>query len=103
MTLTGVSQARGVPSWLRGRRRVRIRSRFFRRDAARHRQAAAPVASCVTYTARLACLSVVALATAAFIGVCASMVGGFYTSWSSVAGVAAWRDCAEAPSPRRPA
>jgi len=62
------------------------RSRFFRLPMPRViAELPRPVASCVTYAARLACLSVVALACAAFIGVCANMAGGFYTSWSSVA------------------
>ena len=62
------------------------RSRFFRLPMPRViATLPRPAASCVTYAARLACLSVVALACAAFIGVCANMAGGFYTSWSSVA------------------
>ncbi len=43
------------------------------------------VSSCVTYLARLTSLAFTSLACAAFIGVCANMAGGFYTSWSSVA------------------
>ena len=44
-----------------------------------------PIAACVTYLARLGCLSAAALTGAALIGVCANMAGGFYTSWGSVA------------------
>ena len=62
------------------------RSRFFRLPMPRViATLPRPAASCVTYAARLACLSAAALACAAFIGVCANMAGGFYTSWSSVA------------------
>ena len=62
------------------------RSRFFRLPMPRIiATLPRPAASCVTYAARLACLSAAALACAAFIGVCANMAGGFYTSWSSVA------------------
>lgn len=65
---------------------VAARSRFFRLPMPRIiASLPRPIAACVTYLARLGCLSAAALAGAALIGVCANMAGGFYTSWGSVA------------------